>query len=195
MENFTELEQMREQLNMLHKKLNEQEIINEALIRASIGRKVKSITRNTIFLVIGCIIGCTAFFMLHKLVNISLSLVIVTWLFFLVAIAYTVYSNSKVANNNLITNNLVKTRLNVLKFKKLEWQWLYFSIPFLFIWAPWFCWEIKTLVPDPEPLFVGGTIGGIIGLIWGIIMFRRNQRNANDIISEIEILQKESRAE
>ncbi len=191
MENYTELQQMREQLNTLHKKLSNQEIINEALIRASIGKKIKSINRDTIIQVVAATLAIPLFFLLRNLIGLSLNLVIVTSLFFIVAIAYSLYTNSKVLNNNIYTGSLVKTRLNVLKFKQLEWRWLWFSIPFGIFWATWFTYEIKSLIPNPEPLYIGGTIGGIIGLICGINIFRNDQRRANEIISEIEILQKD----
>ena len=57
MENSIELNEMREQLAILNKKLSDQAIVNERLIRASIGKNVKNINKDSRMMAMLCIFG------------------------------------------------------------------------------------------------------------------------------------------
>ena len=61
-----------------------------------------------------------------------------------------------------------------------------FGIPFLICWLTWLAYETLNLTPNPEPIIIGGIVGAVIGGIFGINQYLRTQRQASEIISEIE---------
>ena len=91
MENSIELNEMREQLAILNKKLSDQAIVNERLIRASIGKNVKNINKDSRMMAMLCIFGIVCIFADHYLVNWSWPFTIVTTVFMIVALAFNFY--------------------------------------------------------------------------------------------------------
>ena len=69
MDNSFELQQLKEQFNILNRSLNNQQIINERLIRASIESKVRNINSDGRKIMAIAILGIIAIIADHYLVN------------------------------------------------------------------------------------------------------------------------------
>ena len=188
MDNSFELQQLKEQFNILNRSLNNQQIINERLIRASIESKVRNINSDGRKIMAIAILGIIAIIADHYLVNWSWLFTAVTIVFLLVAVLYNIYFRLGINNADALNADLIDMRLRTLRFKKMQSRWLWFSIPFLVVWLTWLLYETLNMIYDPIPTISGAAIGLVLGLAFGIKQYQRTQRQAKEIISDIENL-------
>lgn len=192
--NEIQFEDMRKQLSTLKKKLGEQEIVNERLMRRSMRNQVNTITRRYYIIMALCVFMVPyGYWCFVKLSGLSILFWIVTSIFMLICGGATFYNSSKISDSGLMNNNLVEARKKVASAKKFESDWLLFGIPAVILWISWFFYEIYQIHQDElgNGLFIGGCIGGIIGAICGISLHFKTQREYQEVIDQIEDLTKE----
>ena len=193
--NDMELENMRQQLNTLKKKLEQQEIVNDQMIRRSMKKTASNINRTYLWLIALAILmvpyGYWAFVVIS---HFSVAFWIATSILMLVCAGATYYNRRNLSDTNLMTNNLVEVRRRMARAKKFDADWLFFGIPALILWFGWFMYEIYlTNGHDLDnPLFWGGCCGGVIGAICGYKIHFKTQRQYQDIIDQIEDITTES---
>ena len=186
-----EFEEMQQQMATLKNKLNQQEIVNDRLVRRSMRNEVNTITRRYyIIMAIGLFMVPYGYWCFVKLCGLSLLFWIVTSIFMLVCVGATFYTNRKINDPNLMNRNLVEARKKVASAKKFEADWLFFGIPAVVVWLGWFLYEVYQLHGGAltNGIFWGGCIGGIIGAICGLSLNFKTQRQFQDIIDQIEDL-------
>ena len=189
--NDFELENMRQQMTTLKNKLNQQEIVNDRLMRRSMRNEVNSINRRyNIIMALAVFMVPYGYWCFVKLCGLSLFFWIVTSIFMLICAGATFYTSRKISDPNLMNHNLVEARKKVASAKKFESNWLLFGIPAVVVWLGWFLYETYTLHGGAlsNGLFWGGCIGGLIGAICGISIHLRTQRQYQDVIDQIEDL-------
>ena len=189
-ENFN-LEEMRQQMTTLKNKLNQQEIVNDRLIRRSMRNEVNSITRRyNIVMAIGILMVPYGYWCFVKLVGLSIFFWIVTSIFMLICAGATFYNSRKISDPGLMSHSLVEARKKVASAKKFESNWLLFGIPAVILWMGWFFYEIYQIQGGDfyNGFFWGGCIGGIIGAIIGIKIHLKTQHQYQDVIDQIEDL-------
>ncbi len=187
--NDFELNEMRKQMDILKDKLEKQEIVNDRLLRQSMKKTASKINRRYLALIIIAVLmipySYWAFVVLN---NFSIAFWLGTCAFMLACIAGTYYNGKDLRDPELMTGNLLDTRRKMARAKKFDNQWLLFSIPALVLWLAWFVWEVYQQ-NGPEgvyPLLIGGGVGGIIGLIIGLNLHFKTQRQYQEIIDQIE---------
>ena len=189
--NETQFEDMRQQLNTLKKKLDEQEIVNDRLIRRSMRNQVNNITRRYYLIIALCVMmvpyGYWAFVVLSHL---SVTFWIATSIFMLICGGATFYNCQKINYQNMMSRSLVEAHRKVASAKKFESNWLMFGIPAVVVWLCWFFYELYLMNNEAiaQGLFVGGCVGALIGAICGIRIHLKTQRQYQDIIDQIEDL-------
>ncbi|MBR5189793.1 MAG: hypothetical protein IKW17_05970, partial [Paludibacteraceae bacterium] len=153
-----ELDELREQLTLLNRKLEKQSIINHQLIRNSIKKRISNINRTGIVLCALVVIATPiiAFNYAHYL-NFSLALNIFTCAFMAIALIYTIWSHWGL-NNDLLNGDLITASGKILRTRKRYKQWGYFSYPWLVVWLCWNGWEVYTKIDNREML-----LGIIVG--------------------------------
>ena len=184
------LEEMKEQLTLLHHKLENERIVNDRLIRRVISRNAGRINRDGLFITLVAALGIPYCIAIFWWMGISWAFTIVTSLFFIIAIVYTRYNLNMVRTEHLAACTLAEVTQRIVRMKRLYARWLRFSIPFLIIWAIWFAYEIMSLVgtsaEERRAILIGGAVGGAIGIVLGITTYRRTQRLANEILDGIK---------
>lgn len=179
-----QFEDMRQQMNILKKKLEQQEIVNDRVIRQSMKKTVSSINRRYFIIMALCLFmipyGYWAFVQISGL---SLAFWIGTCILMLICAGATFYNGKDLRDPVFLRNNLIEVRKKVARAKKFDSDWLFFGIPMIILWFGWFVWEI-----DQKGLLIGGAVGGIIGLIIGLRIHYNTQRNYQEIIDQIEEL-------
>lgn len=189
--NTAELNEMKEQISLLRRKLEKETIVNEKLIRSSMRDKLKAVKRRSYILcavVIGaCPLWASPIFDFH-----SIWFMGVTIAFLFIAVAYEIYCNQLLSTQNYVSGNLIDEARKLSRYKQLSRQWHWFSIPFLCIWLPWFVYE-ATSVGDfhANNILIGGLIGGTIGGVIGWRIYRKGQNAINEVIEQIEELTSE----
>ena len=191
----TQLEEMREQMNTLKKKLNQQEIVNDRLIRHSMKRTAGNINRRYIItMVIGLLMVPYTYWVFIKLSGFSVAFWIFTCIFMMICVGATYYNRRNLSDANMMTNNLIDVRRRMARAKKFDADWLFFGIPCIILWLAWFFYEVYKQNHDvlTHPMFWAGCVGGIIGAIIGFSIHFKTQRQYQDIIDQIEDITAES---
>ena len=189
-ENFN-LEEMRQQMTTLKNKLNQQEIVNDRLIRRSMRNEVSNINRRyNIIMAIGILMVPYGYWCFVKLVGLSIFFWIATSIFMLICAGATFYNSRKISDPGLMSHSLVEARKKVASAKKFESNWLLFGIPAVILWMGWFFYETYQIQGGDfyNGFFWGGCVGGIIGAIIGIKIHLKTQRQYQDVIDQIEDL-------
>ena len=123
--NTAELNEMKEQISLLRRKLEKETIVNEKLIRASMRDKLKAVKRESYILcavVIAAIpLWASPIFDYHSPWFIG-----VTIAFLLIAVVYEIYCNQLLSTQNYITGSLVDEARKLNRYKQLgrQWHWL-----------------------------------------------------------------------
>lgn len=198
--NMTELEQMREQMAVFKERLDKQQIINEQLVRTSMGSKLSWI-KNFVW---GEIIAVPILLIIMALFHAGNGLS--WWLYGFLAIGLIADATgdfiiNRIPKSQLLSGDLVETSKRLVQMKKQRTSWFVAGVIFLVIWLVWFCIEVAMRLDCGCTLPHHGTvvaimIGAIVvgGLIGGVIawfILRKMQRTNNQLIEQIEQITKE----
>ena len=77
----------------------------------------------------------------------------------------------------------------MVRYKRMNIRWLYFSIPFVLVWGGMLAYDI--LKAENLPVMIGGAVGFAIGLAFGVHSLVKAQRTANEIINATRDLKRE----
>ena len=189
-----ELEEMREQVAILKKKLDKQTIISDTHIRNSMTSKRSDMTRTitgTIIAGLFAVPYCTWIFWKF---GFSLYFIIATDIMLAVCIGITIRQRYTLKNLDFTQGNLVDVAEQLNKVKTHYHEWIKIAIPMLLIWVSWMAYEALTRM-EPSPILMGFLSGAGIGIIiGGFIGHRVNQkivRKSTEILKQIEELQKD----
>ena len=169
-ENF-ELENMREQMNTLKKKLEKQEIVNDGLMRRSMKNTAGNISRRYYLIMALCLLMIPYSYWAFVMLN---GFSIPFWIFTCVTM--------------LVCFGGTDVQRRMASAKKFDANWLLIGIPLAIVFLGWFMYESYLLHPDAffNGLFWAGCIGGIIGAVWGFSLHFKTQRQYQEIIDQIE---------
>lgn len=184
-----ELNDMRQQMATLKKKLQQQEIVNDRFIRHSLRRNTSSITRR--YVLVGLLSVFTipySYWAFVRLNGSSIGVWITVCILLLIALGYTVYTGRFLYDRKLYKSNLVEARRIVAKAKKLDADWLKFGIPAVILWLGYFLYDsYGHMERDEFEIFaVAMSVAVILGGIIGLKIHFRNQSDYEDIIEQIE---------
>ena len=191
--NDFELDNMRQQMETLKKKLEKQEIVNDRIIRQSMKKTASSISvRYYIVMALGLLMVPYMYFVFYEHFGLSLAFSIASGLFMLVCTAATYYNSLNLSNSNMMHGNLLDVRRRMARAKKFDANWLFFGIPAIIVWLGWLGYEFYQKDGDTAlGMIIGAVIGGIIGAIIGFSMHFKTQRQYQEIIDQIEEMEEE----
>lgn len=183
-----ELEELKRDLQDFKVILNEQEIINEQMIRKIVTKNARGIQREARILTIAGfitipIVICGMVYLHH-----SLFFILATTFYLLYAIAANIIFHHPLKDNFFLGKDLA-TVCNIMhKYKKRDFYWIVLNLPLLAGWFGWFCYELIQSFGFQEAwyLCIAGVVGGIVGGIIGLTQRRRRLRMVDEIIRQIE---------
>ena len=142
MNNDFELENMRQLMATLKNKLNEQQIVNDRLVRRSMKKEVNTITRrNYILMAVALLMVPYGYWCFVKLSGLSIPFWIVTSIIMLICAGATFYNTRMISDPELMSHSLVEARKKVARAKKFDSDWLLVGIPMVLVWLGWFFYE------------------------------------------------------
>ena len=192
MERYNEFEEMKAQLVLLNKKLEQETIVNERLIRRSMKEKASSLRRKAIIESVVSLIMIPYFiWVMPQLIGLSTGFCMFVCFMLALAIGYNYYIHSHFRPDEFVYGDLVKAKKNTLMLKKFYANWLKFiGIPFIIVFLGWFAFEIKQHFQGEElqSIFGGMAIGIVLGVIIGTYRYLKTQHMADDILTQIEEL-------
>ncbi len=192
MERYNEFEEMKAQLALLNKKLEQETIVNERLIRRSMKEKASSLRRKAIIeSIVSAIMIPYFIWVIPELIGLSTGFCIFVCFMLALALGYNYYIHSHFRPDEFVYGDLVKAKKNTLMLKKFYANWLKFiGIPFIIVFLGWFAFEIKQHFQGEElqSMLGGMSIGLVLGVIIGTYQYLKTQRMADDILTQIEEL-------
>ena len=186
-----EILEMREQLASLKKRLENQDIVNEKILREAMSRKLSTIHRRAMGLCAMSFICIPA--MLYTTHNLGLSVVYgyVTVALILVGVVAQFLTHYRIGRDTL-SGDLITTYNEVARMKRIYQRWLYISMPIFVVWLGWGAYEVYTKMPQDviqlHAICTGAGLGLVLGLIFGLRQHRQNLRAAKEIMQQIETL-------
>lgn len=191
--NTIELKEMKKQIALLRSKLEKESIVNEKIIRRSMRDKLKSIKRTSYILCI-LVLLAVCYFWLDTVTREVFSpwFIGVTIVFLLVAVIYDCCCNRLLRTQNFANGNLLEEVDKLNKYRKMYHRWHQISIPFLFVWLPWFIYEAAESSEHALGLLFGGLVGGCVGGIFGWRWYRKEINTVGEVLEQIEELKKET---
>ena len=186
-ENF-ELENMRQQMETLKKKLGQQEIVNDRIIRQSMKNTANKIMRRYyMIMAIAVLMIPYTYFVLVLGQGLSLAFWIATSIFMLICAGATYYNSLAVSNSNMMSKNMIEVGRKMARAKRFDANWLFFGIPAVICWLAWLTWEFYQKDAEAVRYMVYGiACGAVIGAIVGFKMHFKTQRQYQEIIEQIE---------
>ena len=192
MERYNEFEEMKAQLALLNKKLEQETIVNERLIRRSMKEKASSLRRKAIVESIISLIMIPYFiWVMPQLIGLSTGFCLFVCFMLALALGYNYYIHSHFRPDEFVYGDLIKAKKNTLMLKKFYANWLkLIGIPFIIVFLGWFAFEIKQHFQGEElqSILGGMAIGLVLGVIIGTYRYLKTQRMADDILTQIEEL-------
>ena len=188
MNNNFELESMRQQMDTLKKKLNQQEIVNDRLIRRSMRDTAGNITRRYYIIMAICLLMIPYTYVVFMMsLGLSLAFWIGTCIFMLVCGGATFYNCQNVKSANMMSDNLIGVGKKMARAKKFDANWLFFGIPAVILWLAWLVWELYQLDAETARYCLYGVIcGAVIGAACGIKIHTKTLHQYQEIIDQIE---------
>ncbi len=186
--NNSEFEQMRSQLEIMKRKLDRQEILNDRLVSQAMQHKVswikKLIWLELVVIYPLIILSYTMFTVVFNLSWLICAAIII----FAGADIYADFKINKIGPDDWLSDNLVETGRKLVRQKRLRMQQLIISVPvFICVLFMFFYDMSQHMATDSfKSISIGGAIGGIIGLCIGVRIVMKMQRTNDELIRQIE---------
>lgn len=191
-ENINELETLRSQLNILKKKLDDQTIVNDQLLRNAMSNKMSWIMKFLWFELVALLPICALCF-----IGIKFMIPTVTWTpiicilaLMLADILFDFYINHT-SENDWLSENLIVTSHKLVRMKRLRFMQVAVSLP---VAIALFTWHFSTYADAPffREYVIGGIAGGVIGFAIGFSILLKMNRTNDELIRQINDLTKDN---
>ena len=192
MENYNELGEMRQQINLLKDKLNDQKIVNDNIIRKVVQEKVDTINKVGWGIVIfGMLEVPFVIWVFRELCGFSWMFCIITAIYVLSSVVFQVMMNMSMKRQIRPNDDLLAVSKQLVTLKKRNIKWLYFAMPFTALWTGLIIWEAyknPAFFPLDFEVFVYIIIFGVtLGLIIGLTIFFKRYNAMKDAISQLDV--------
>lgn len=189
--NDLELDDLRQQINDLKNKVNQQGRLNEDLVKKAIQSKMRGVHNIIIRLAILVVLLIPFYIMLKYQVGLSWPLIIFTIVFLIASVTSDYFINRMDVSH--MGDDLVETVGKLLKMKKNRVIGQRIGIGVAIIWLAWFGYEYFKLNSAYGIDVAWGSITGIIAsaLVGGLIglrIFNKMQRTNDEMIDQINEL-------
>ena len=180
-----ELETLRSQMDLLRKKLEQESIVNEKLMRETMRSRVSTINRQGWISIAAAI--CMVLWFPLCFNTLSKAFIITTIVFMLVDAILTYIMHKQVDERQLMSEDM-RTVANKMKTLKKRYQWsTAIELPLVIAWCVWFCYEVIQMTGEPWQFMAGViALGALIGFFIALKMYRKVIDNCDAIIRQIE---------
>ena len=180
-----ELETLRSQMDLLRKKLEQESIVNEKLMRETMKSKISTINRQGWISIVAAI--CMVLWFPLCFNTLSTAFIITTIVFTAVDAIATWIIHKQVDERQLMSEDM-RTVANKMKTLKKRYQWsTVIELPLVLAWCVWFCYEVIQMTGEPWQFMAGAVaFGALIGFFIALKMYRKVIDNCDAIIRQIE---------
>lgn len=180
--------EMQRQMQQLQEKLANQKIVNDRILRNSFRTTVSQLKiRSSIPIAMGC--AGLALVPLLRYFGFSFFFLIVTEVMLLVAIVAMVLTRRHIS---CLDKDLVTAASEIATFRKINVDWIKYSIPCFLVWLGLLIWDATKNVQLGGEVLYGFIGGGVIGLLIGGAIGLKNRRDlldgSDELLAQIEEL-------
>lgn len=183
--------EMRNQINLLKDKLNQQEIVNNRLIKASMRDKQQEINRKGVKMSACAVLAIPLWICIHYTSGISWALALTTCAMMIFCIAATWYCHRPINKAGLFTGDVKTVASAFAEVKHMYHIWITRFTPTLILpWLAWVCYEYQDVLPVPaDQKWIPYTIvlgGALFGFLIGYNMHRKVVNTCQEVIDQLE---------
>jgi hypothetical protein len=190
-----EVDELREQLALFKHRLDQQEIINDRLMRRSMNARISIFTKTSVIADIVVLLMMPFVFWAFSKMSVSWYLTLILLLGVIVELAYNIICHRQIQRLFTEGNDLLTVRRGLLKFKKAERQAMLISLPLITLWALALCWQLGVFADNPTAsvaaigirVGIGFCIGTLIvfcGYFWEMHRVNRSIREIDELSAE-----------
>lgn len=183
----TELEQMKQQMELLKKKLESQSIINDKIMKKAMKGNLGNLNRmGRIFFVLGILVAMWApsYF---KMLGCTWWFAAGTFIMLVFCALKTMQYHRELWRLNFNESNILETGKKVTTLRNRYNNWQKTAIPMVSVWFIWLCIESYFIYGADSIWFCGGcAIGGLIGGFIGTRMNKKVISTADSLLEQIK---------
>lgn len=190
-----ELEDLRQQMAAIKEKVDQQGHLNEELVKEAIQSKMKGVHRTSFKLSLVALLCIPCYIAMRYTYNFSWPFIFVTILM-LIGFVLADYLINRLDVSHM-GDDLVGTARKLAQMKKNRSMSQKIGIAMTIPWLAWFCYEsfmhraITYGIADTWGYVITCFVGGIIGFLIGMRIFRKMQRANDEMIDQINELMSE----
>ena len=194
MEENMELQEMREQLELLKAQVAKQQLINDLNVRKMAKDKVSKLKFKFWWKLAICLFGivyCPWAF--REIMGASIGFSLVTVAFLVCAFIFEIITHRDLWSSHFYSNMADFSR-RMLRIKKLNALWFKWGMIFIFPWFAWFIYEVyKVSIYEYQwvAIAAGGIVGGLIGFAIGYRLYKTEQDALQELSEQVDGLQEE----
>ena len=190
-----EVDELREQLALFKQRLDQQEIINDRLMRRSMNARISIFTKWGVASDAITLLFMPLVFWAFHMAGASWYMGFYVVIAIIVELAYNIVAHCKLQQLFTADNDMLTVRRGLIKFKRNKRLLMLISLPPIMLWVLALCWQLGAFSDDPTG---GGVAIGIkiatgasIGLLISFGIYLWEMRRVNHSIREIDELSAE----
>lgn len=166
---MNEVDELRQQLALFKQRLDQQEIVNDRLLRHSMNARLSIFTR------ISVIMDAIALLVM-PIILIALHAIGVPWyigvfilLMVVVELVYNIIAHRRLQRLFTEGNDLLTVRRGLLRFKRTERLWALIAVPLIIVWLLAFYWQQGIFSGELTGAAASGLVTSAIGAFFGLL--------------------------
>ena len=193
---FNELDDLRQQINALKNKVDQEGHLNEELVKKSIQRKMKGVHRTLLWLAILAVAVIPLYILMKYEDGFSWAFTIFMIVFLMGFVTIDYFINRMDISH--MGDDMMETARKLTQMKKNRSRSQRIGIGISIAWLGWFCYEFYMTHIDElgnqtalTAIIVMFFIGAIVGLASSYYIYRKMQRANDDMIKQINTFMSE----
>ena len=190
-----EVDELRQQLALFKQRLNQQEIVNDRLLRHSMNARLNIFTKTSVIMdAIGLLFMPIILIALHA-IGVPWYIGAFVLLMVIIELAYNISAHRHLQRLFTEGNDLLTVRRGLLRFKKTERLWMLIAVPLLILWLLAFYWQQGVFSGELTGAAASGLVTSAIGAFFGLLFcfgfYAWEMHRVNHSIREIDELSAE----
>lgn len=164
-----EVDELRQQLALFKQRLDQQEIVNDRLLRHSMNARLNIFTKTSVVMdAIGLLLMPIILIAFHA-IGVPWYLGAFVLLMVIIELAYNIVAHRQLQRLFADGNDLLTVRRGLLRFKKTERLWTLIAVPLLIAWLLAFYWQQGVFSGELTGAAASGLVTSAIGAFFGLL--------------------------
>ena len=164
-----EVDELRQQLALFKQRLDQQEIVNDRLLRHSMNARLNIFTKTSVVMdAIGLLLMPIILIAFHA-IGVPWYLGAFVLLMVIIELAYNIVAHRQLQRLFADGNDLLTVRRGLLRFKKTERLWMLIAVPLIIVWLLAFYWQQGIFSGELTGAAASGLVTSAIGAFFGLL--------------------------